>query len=350
MRYQYSPILGRVRWLPLFLAVLIFGGLPAIDPYGARGANVNRGANLMEAQAVPFSAAAAPIKHRVVGYFPLWIRNQGYSEQDIDFSIVTDVAHFAVTPLTDGRILAPNWGAFPDPDLIAGAHQAAARVVLVVGGDEGAATQGFAGMTASASTRAAFVANLLQVVNDNGYDGVDLDWEFPANAFERDNLTVLVTELRAALGSERTLSLAAPASDTSGNWFDLPSLVGNLDWVGAMTYLLSVPKGSPRADHNAALFPDRSGEESVASITGYYLNRGVPAGKLLIGLPFFGQRFESAKNVHDPIADQAGESIDYRDLRPLIGDGWTAYWDSIAQVPYLLRSSGSGMISYDDST
>jgi chitinase len=287
----------------------------------------------------------------VVGYFPLWVRNGGYTETDIDFSVVNTVAHFSVVPRADGSIEIPDWGPFPDTALISAAHNAGASVVLVVGGDHAAATTGFAGMAASPSLRRTFIDNLTSLVNTYGYDGVDLDWEFP-KAADKSNLTALVRELRAALGAQRTLSIAGPYLDWDGG-YDLPALVSNLDWIGAMTYGLHAASWASHSGHAAGLYSGsgvfHSNEFVVDASRRWYLSQGVTAAKLLIGLPFFGERFDGATAINKPLSNNQGGSMDYRAIADLANDGWTFYRDPLAQVPYLIRNGSPGVISYDDA-
>jgi len=289
---------------------------------------------------------------RVVGYFPLWLRSSGYTEREIDFSIVTTVAHFAVVPRADGSIEIPDWGPFPDSALITAAHTAGASVVLVVGGDHAAATTGFAGMAASPTARKTFVRNLLALVTTYGYDGVDLDWEYPKTG-DKANLTALVSKLRAALGTQRTLSVAGPYLDWDGG-YDLPALVPNLDWIGAMTYGLHAASWADHTGHAAALYAGsgtlHADEFTVDASRRWYLSNGVPAGKLLIGLPFWGERFDGATGINQHLSSNQGGAMDYREIAGLVSNGWTANRDPLAQVPFLVRSGAPGVISYDDPT
>lgn len=301
--------------------------------------------------AMPDENAVAAGARRVVAYFPLWLRNGGYSENDIDFSIVTHVAHFSVSPRADGSIDIPDWGLFPDTRLITKAHAAGAKVVLTVGGDHAEATAGFAAMSANGRTRARFVHDLTALISANGYDGVDLDWEFPQNAADRANFTALVRDLRGALGRDTSLSIAGPASDWYGRWLDIPALLPNLDWIGAMTYSLAAPSWSERSGHNAPLFPPagNGAADSVDASRAYYLSRGVPPSKLLVGLPFFGERFDGASAINQPLTSKTGAALDYREVAPLVGNDWMVKRDASAEVPYLVRQSGPGIISYDDA-
>jgi len=298
-----------------------------------------------------------PTGRRVVGYFPLWARNSGYTEQNVDFSVVTHVAHFAVIPLGDGRIQVPTWGPFPDTALVSRAHAAGARIVLAVGGADAESTSGFAAVTASPSTRQTFISNLLALLNAYGYDGADLDWEYPATAGQRSAYVALVRELRAALGSARSLSITVPASDWFGQWFDVAAMVPYLDWVGDMTYDIHGPGWSGHSGANSPLYSTAADAQleggaalSVDSSRAYYLARGVPAAKLLLGLPFYGVRFDGATGMYQPLTNTNGGQMEYQQIAGLIGNGWTAYRDTAAAVPYLVRNGGSGVISYDDAT
>jgi chitinase len=302
------------------------------------------------APGAPASAAATSLgpDHRVVGYFPIWIRNSGYTERDIDFGVVNQIAHFSVEPRADGGITIPDWGPFPDPELIAAAHASGARIALVVGGDHAEATRAFAALAARPESRTRFVREALAMIEREGYDGLDLDWEFPASAQDRASLTALVRELRAALGQARTLSLAGPSSDWYGRWYDFPALSPLLDWVGAMTYNINAPGWSPATGHNAPLYAAR-GEASVDASRAYYLGRGVPAEKLLLGLPFYGQRFDGASDLGQPFPANAGAAVDYQDVAGLLDSAdWQPKRDATARTPYLVKRSGGALISYDD--
>ncbi|HZQ34590.1 MAG TPA: glycoside hydrolase family 18 protein, partial [Dehalococcoidia bacterium] len=254
-------------------------------------------------------------------------------------------------PAADGSIQLPDWGPFPEPALIERARAAGVRTILVVGtGDDATVTANFAALARDNATRRAFAAQLATLVAQHGYDGVDLDWEFPASAADRANLTRVVIVLRDALGAGKTLSISAPPTDDHGRWFDLPGMAPVIDWFGVMAYDLSGAGWSTIAEHNAPLYPGRSGEPSASGAVAYYLARGIPRRQILLGLPFFGQRFETATRLFQPLTPPTpGSAPDYREIAPLLGNGWTAQRDPAAQAPYLLRDGTPGLISYDDA-
>jgi len=340
-----EPATARRSWRRLLSTALLAAATLAAM---ALGSEALRG-SVVAAQPAAVRADTAAQRH-VVAYFPIWARNSGYTENDVDFGVVTDVAHFAVTPRPDGSIQIPDWGPFPDPALVAKTHAAGARIVLVAGGDDEAARAGFSGLAASEGTRQSFVGNLLRLVDANGYDGVDLDWEFPNSAADRDNLTALIADLHAALGPNRSLSLSAGPTDYHGQWLDMAAIVPDLTWLSSMTYDMGGAGWSHYADDNAALRPGRPGEDNVADSVAYYLGRGVPAAKLLIGLPFFGQRYDQAMGVYAPLsAPSNGSSPDYKDIATLVDRGWNEGRNPITQTPYLQRQDGPGVITFDDA-
>lgn len=281
---------------------------------------------------------------RVIAYFPLWLANEGYTEKDVPWSSLTDIGHFSLVPKPDGGLETPDWGPFPDNTLVAAAHDHGVRVFLVIGGDHEAATTGFSTMAASGQARATFSRNVADVLDRVGYDGVELDWEFPRDARDRVNLTLLVRELRAAVG-DRSLSIAGPASDWYGRWYDLPALSPELDWFTSMTYTFASASWSPKASHNSALH----GPDSLDSAKKYFMERGVPARKIVLGIPLFGERFDGVEALGQTISDRAGSEPYYKDIVPLINKGWTLRRDAAAgDMPYLTRDDGAGLIVFDD--
>ena len=63
-----------------------------------------------------------------------------------------------------------------------------------------------------------FINNLISIILINGYDGADLDWEFPDSETDRANLNLLVSEMRSAerISETKRLRFARSVSE-SGN-------------------------------------------------------------------------------------------------------------------------------------
>jgi chitinase len=294
-----------------------------------------------------------PLQHssaqkKVVGYYPSWSKGS-YPYTAIQYQHLTHIAHAFIFPYADGSIDYTSFTTYPQ--LISTAHQRGVNVVISVGGWDDVRTPDYAAMAADTAARRKFVNNLVQFIVANNYDGTDLDWEYPKNASDKANFKSLVHELRLAFdatGKKLTLSMAGPASSWSGQWFDFESMKTDFDWIGIMTYDY-YGAWTSKAGPNAALYGNfsRNTEGWIDySYTYYNTTRGIPKEKLLIGIPFYGQVF-NASSMYG--TSTGGSQQTYLLIAPKIGAGWTRYWDSEGQVPYLINSAVTQVISYDDT-
>jgi chitinase len=112
--------------------------------------------------------------------------------------------------------------------------------------DNGTATQPvFGNIARSSANRQKFADNLLQFLDTYGYDGVDIDWEYPGapdrggKPEDTKNYVLLMETLRKTFdGSGRKLgiSFTAPSSFWYLRWFDLPGLVKHVDWINLVSH------------------------------------------------------------------------------------------------------------------
>jgi chitinase len=206
-------------------------------------------------------------------------------------------------------------------------------------------------MAADTAARRRFVENILNFCVTNGYDGVDLDWEYPANAADSMNLTLLVRGLREAFSAVNrplSISLAVPSTGWSGRWFNVSAMKDWVDWFGVMTYDY-YGSWTATSGPNSALYGNFSTntEGWVDYSFSYYTNtRGVPAAKLLIGLPFYGWVF-NASTMYG--ASTGAVQRPYTAIVTYQGQGWNRVWDSEGMVPYMTNPSATQIVSYDDT-
>jgi chitinase len=282
----------------------------------------------------------------VCGYYPSFMRG-ALPAESIQFANLTHVAHAFAWPETDGTLSMD--ADFLYPRLIDEAHRAGRKVLVSLGG--WGQSSGFSPMAADPSARAAFVQNVVRFCGANGYDGVDIDWESPANPEDKNHLTQLIEALRTGLdasGRDLLLTLAIPAGDWGGQWFDYTAMQDHVDWFGCMTYDFFGSWVS-RAGHNSPLYPPSTNDNGSIHSSVLYLTstRSLPRGKVLIGIPFYGR----GCNATGYGAPNTGGDIEYgySEIVPKIGKGWATRWDKAAKVPFLLDDAFTRYISYDDT-
>ncbi len=206
----------------------------------------------------------------------------------------------------------------------------------------------------------------------NGFDGIDIDWEFPGPA-DTANYTALLTALRNQLNTQGTadgrpylLTIAAPAGQSKVANLNLSAIHPALDWINLMTYDYVVagskttglvsPLSAPPDDPSSS---PSNPAENVDSSFSMYLAAGVPAGKIVLGVRFVGTGWQGVPNtnngLHQPVTPPtAGTlkvgSIDFGDLETTYLPTYARYWHPQAMVPWIYSSSNSGVcISYDDA-
>lgn len=247
------------------------------------------------------------------------------------------------------------------------------RTVLSIGG-WGAG--GFSDAALTPRSRAAFVEECIELAA--GFDGLDLDWEFPVSGGptqlthrpeDRRNATLLAQRLRQGLGPARLLTAALPAGrlQSAGPYdpaesYELAALADLLDFVNLMTYDFGTGF-SPIATFNAPLAevaqdplpPDLRRWNNITGAVDYYRRHGVPRDKIVLGVPFYGQGFRvvSAGEQAGLYQPQVGtvEVGDWRDIkRDLLPDPtWQRHRHPVARSPWLYHPGTQTFVSYEDA-
>jgi GH18 family chitinase len=181
-----------------------------------------------------------------------------------------------VIPFGDGRVQP-----MPNPEkltqLVTAAHAAGKKVLISVGGWNNGDDSGFEILSASQPTRANFVNNMLSMVSVYALDGVDIDWEFPDfMGSSGDNFGALMQDLCAALHTQGKLCTAAVSGDSRSAGGVRANVLEAVDFLNLMAY-----DGGSGPDHSPLSF-------AVGSLD-YWLGRGLPPAKAVVGLPFYGR-------------------------------------------------------------
>jgi chitinase len=100
----------------------------------------------------------------------------------------------------------------------------------------------FSDMVSTSANRKAFIASIGSFLRTYNFDGVDLDWEYPAAddrggiKADKVNFVKFLQELRSAFGNRYGISLTLPASFWYMQGFDVKSIQQYVDWMNMMSY------------------------------------------------------------------------------------------------------------------
>lgn len=206
------------------------------------------------------------------------------------------------------------------------------KVILSIGGW---GSGRFSEMAADSVNRNQFAADCKRVIDEFGLDGVDIDWEYPTSSSagissspeDTDNYTLLMRDIRANIGNDKSLTLATPGN---AKYYDFPAILPYVDFINIMSYDIgSVPF------HQSPLYPSKHSKLSADEALKAHLAAGIPKEKLTLGLPFYGRGFKEYPDY-----------MDYKDLE--VRPGCKVVWDEEAQVPYIENADGELVLGYND--
>lgn len=168
--------------------------------------------------------------------------------------------------------------------IVSTSHAAGTKVFIGVGGysyKNVPLKDVFESIGANEKLREKFINNVMEFVIKNNLDGVDLDWEYPRYAVAKDyEATVkLLSERLRKEGKGLSVSVAGTgAADGVNAWEAIAAITDEtvrcFDFINLMSYdLHSDPQHSPLWFANTSIE--------------YWLNRGVNADKIVLGMPLY---------------------------------------------------------------
>jgi len=227
-------------------------------------------------------------------------------------------------------------------------------------------------MSATRYSRQTFVFSAIPFLRQHGFDGLDLDWEYPKGSDDKRNFVSLLKELREAFEAESQekkrprllLTAAVPVGpDNINGGYDVPAVAGYLDFINVMAYDFH-GKWEAQAGHNAPLFAPSSDSEwrkqlSVDHASNLWARLGAPKEKLIIGMPTYGRSFTLANrarfHVNDPSSGggtagtytKESGMLAYYEVCEMLRSGTASYvWDEEMKVPFLIQDDQ--WVGFDD--
>lgn len=309
--------------------------------------------------------------HTVVGYYAGWSAYQGYQASDLPVHLLTHINYaFAGIDPDAGTLVLDD----PEQDRKNFAALRALRekhphlkLMLSVGGWDHSTH--FSDVAATAARRQAFARSCAELLAAHGLDGIDLDWEYPVSGGtagtvhrpqDKQNFTLLLQAIRQELdrqGKRDGKAYQLTIAGASGDWYlsnIQPAAVADVvDHIFLMAYDIHGP-WDKYADFNAPLYtPSGSAPHHQSSVSGSveaYLESGVPADKLVLGVPLYGYRYDGVSGSQNGLYSTftTARSIPYDTLVAtyLSDPSYRQLRHVEARVPYLY-GKGS-FLSYDD--
>ena len=226
-----------------------------------------------------------PFPYHVVPYYrPRWVKGWGNAERAVHltpahFNLFTELIHFAYSVTASGDVTY-QWagGGMPDSQVadealqeIKRLHreaQARSRLIAGFGHMDGPMTEA----VANPDTRRRLARNMAHWAISRGYDGIDIDWEYPDSEDQWRNFGYFIADLREELaGSSLSISIAASVT------YKVPTywVTDQLDFLMTMSYDDLTP------DNHASM--RRFQGDANVCLNNFHM----PKPRIVVGLPFY---------------------------------------------------------------
>lgn len=316
---------------------------------------------------------------KIIGYYTNWAqyRNGGYAffPENIDATLFTHI-NYAFAVLDSAYNVVPfEWN---DEQMYTRFHKhvrdqnPSIKTLIALGGwtfNEKLATKSyFTTMVASPAHRAHFISSSIAFARKHGFDGIDIDWEYPGHVGQggrpqdKQNFVILLQEMRTAIQSEATrfskspllLTIAVGAGETTvSNGYDVANIHPHVDWIGVMTYDLA-----GAWDSNTGMHTSMNTNSLTSVPRGMLLWSQAPRDKLVLGLATYGRGW-TLQSTTDTSVGAAGKGPSSRgpitrepgflamyEIETLKNTGGTSTFDNISKCMYVTK--GDQWIGYDD--
>jgi chitinase len=230
------------------------------------------------------AGAAPPAAPRfpVIGYFPSWT---GAAVTQIQFDKLTHVNYAFVNPTPDGGLTGVNAKLLED--LVKECHAHGVKVSASLGGWKGGNASHWKAMASRPASRAEFVKNVTKLCDLYKLDGIDIDWEYPDSS-TATMFAAMIRELGESLHKQwRILSATVNAMGDERGAHIRGEVFNNVDFIGIRAYDWNwAARNAPHSTYGLA-----------DSSLDYWLKRGCPRKKAVLGVPFYGRSY-NAENTY----------------------------------------------------
>ncbi|XP_060171867.1 uncharacterized protein LOC132603027 isoform X2 [Lycium barbarum] len=299
-----------------------------------------------------------------------WVSDRGLALNNINATLFTHLfcAFADLDSQSDQLTISPeNQDSFMQFTSTVQQKNPSAKTLLSIGGGSANKTA-YGVMARTPNSRKSFIDSSIRLARQKGFHGLDLSWEYPESATDMTNLGTLLNEWRTAINTEARnsnsaslLFTATVSSSPQVNSLTYPieSVTKNLDWINLMAYDFYGPNWSPsQTNSHAQLFDavneGKSGKDGIDQ----WIKEGVPAQKLVLGIPFYGYAWRLVNSsIHglrapahgnSSVGSNDGGSMTYSQIKDyIVQSRATTVYNATIVGDYCY--SGNTWISYDDT-
>ena len=179
------------------------------------------------------------------------------------------------------------------------------KVLLSVGG--WTYSSNFAAPASSEYGRHTFAQSAVRLLKNSGFDGIDIDWEYPKSETEAQDFVKLLRATRHELEQYSAsmhhkphflLTIASPAGPHNFPFLRFKELDQHLDFWNLMAYDFA-GSWDQQAGHQANIYPSKKEPKSTPFSTDFavrhYIQQGIQPSKIVLGMPLYGRAFQNTQ-------------------------------------------------------
>jgi len=240
----------------------------------------------------------------------------------------------------------------------------ALKILVSMGGWGNCA--GFSDAALTAESRTHLAQSGVKMLKEYNLDGIDLDWEYPGQIGagekfrpeDKENFTLMLKAFRNEFdktGAHYLLTIASGADEEYFRWTNLGDAQVYLDFINIMAYDFYSGLSTVSGHHANLKKTDWPGAADISAeiAAERHIKAGVPAEKLVIGVPFYGRYWRGVPETNHGLYQQGTSVGSYKIYSDILNNylnknTFTRYWDPSADAPYLYSKDSAMVISYED--
>lgn len=243
----------------------------------------------------------------VFGWHPFWSNGL---QVNYDWNLLSDMSYFSyeVDASTGDPVTTHG---FSTAQAVTDALNNGVRVNLCVTLFSNHAT-----FLSNATSRQTLITNLINLVQNRGAHGVNIDFESMSSSVSADYTSFMIdlcTQMHNQIPGSQ-VSIAMHAVDWSG-FYDISALEPYVDLFCIMGYDYYWT-GSANAGPNDPLYHfQNTYNYTLSKSTTYYIEKGVPPSKLILGLPYYGREWEVTSHNLPAATVSNGTAVFYNTVK-----------------------------------